>query len=848
MAFKEFELDDSGMISFDQFHSWIHKNQIGIEFYNEMNKISQLILGLKPNHRYKEREIIKILMNQINHKKEGDIYYLLCKSWWDQWKNYTEYDEEETPIGGGSSKKQKSFSSPISNQKITQFGQNILILKNNLKENIDYVLLPENVWNALWKWYGGGPSFSRFVVQSNVDSNELFVEVYPYTLILMLRRTTLSTLPSKRIEMTASKSPTYTFENLKIDGCKLLNISSDDYSKIHLWNAKNENHLTFIDDLSISVIDAKISNYQKIIFEMQSDDGIWPISERQLLANSMNLSKTSLPGLVGLQNLGNTCFINSAIQCLSNTIPLTEYFIKNYHLRELNRTNPIGMEGNIAKSFGKIIKSMWTSSSSSSDYVSSIYNPKKFRKTVSIYDSHLGDGAQHDAQEFLTFLMNGLHEDLNRIKNKKYEENPDGEMPDIEKAKLFWEIYLRRNQSIIVDLFQGQFRSSLTCQTCNYSSITFEPFTFLQVPLPMEKTRYFQVIFHFLDANKINIKYSVCVPSIGNCSMIISLISQLSEISTKEILLTEITKQIFRRILRNSTSINSISLDIIHAFQIPLRDRSKKKKKDKKNDEKGPLVHVSVLLRYLQVSSVYFLSPYKSILFGCPFIISFHPLVTSLHDVKQLIIQSLSSALTLNSDDSLPFDIHITSKTGDICGTCRWDCFCVGCVLKEDDVPLLTSESTITLTFKQNLLNQYDASEAEKFDEHESVKQDAEKQDLPITLDECLQLFTEAEMMDEKESWYCPKCKEFRAAIKKLDIWKVPKVLVIQLKRFHFRGRFVKISKLVDFPMNNLDLSKFVLSPEDVPEPFNLFAVLVSKKSLFFCFWRILLVYLLFFC
>lgn len=60
-------------------------------------------------------------------------------------------------------------------------------------------------------------------------------------------------------------------------------------------------------------------------------------------------------GLVGMFNMGNTCFINTAVQCLSSVRPLTDYFLSNLHMVSLNKTNPFGSKGEIAESFGKLV-------------------------------------------------------------------------------------------------------------------------------------------------------------------------------------------------------------------------------------------------------------------------------------------------------------------------------------------------------------------------------------------------------------------------------------------------------------------------------------------------------------
>ena len=110
---------------------------------------------------------------------------------------------------------------------------------------------------------------------------------------------------------------------------------------------------------------------------------------------------------------------------------------------------------------------------------------------------------QQDSQEFLLFLLDGLQEDLNRIKNKPYKEKPDStdEMVHDNAALMrmadeCWDIYKARNDSVVTDLFAGMYKSTVVCPVCDKVSIIFDPFNNLTLQLPIENVWSRSIYFY----------------------------------------------------------------------------------------------------------------------------------------------------------------------------------------------------------------------------------------------------------------------------------------------------------------------------------------------------------------
>ena len=137
----------------------------------------------------------------------------------------------------------------------------------------------------------------------------------------------------------------------------------------------------------------------------------------------------------------------------------------------------MGHNGVFASAFASLMSSMWNPLSSS-------VQPKSFKHFLGTIEPQYAGFDQQDSQEYLSFMLDMLNEELNLRKKKPYIANPDSKGRKITELGIeCWSNALRRDWSLLFFLFYGQMRSSLTCRVCSTESTTFDIFSNVLVPL-----------------------------------------------------------------------------------------------------------------------------------------------------------------------------------------------------------------------------------------------------------------------------------------------------------------------------------------------------------------------------
>ncbi|KAI8821395.1 uncharacterized protein EV422DRAFT_40737 [Fimicolochytrium jonesii] len=187
--------------------------------------------------------------------------------------------------------------------------------------------------------------------------------------------------------------------------------------------------------------------------------------------------ETPARGRVGLKNLGNTCYMNAALQCLLSAELLMGYVLSPTYTASITNSQDNGL----AEAFADLVKAAMTTSDRR------ILDPVAVKRQVARRNEQFAEYDQQDAQELLRCLLDGLHENLNRVKRRprlNYSHDDAERLSDSEKARFAWNKYHAVNDSTIFDLFGGQLESCVECHTCGHRSVTYDTFWDLSLPIP----------------------------------------------------------------------------------------------------------------------------------------------------------------------------------------------------------------------------------------------------------------------------------------------------------------------------------------------------------------------------
>jgi ubiquitin C-terminal hydrolase len=564
---------------------------------------------------------------------------------------------------------------------------------------------------------------------------------------------------------------------------------------------------------------------------------------------------TSRLGKVGLKNLGNSCFMNSALQCLAHCEVLVKYFLSKMFYDDVNKINKNSTGGLVAKAFYNLIKEIWLNNNE-------VVIPWEFKQIFVSFAKQFAAGEQQDSHEMLTFLLYKVHEDLNRVSDKSQVAVREKAINESEEETLnrIWYNFNQRENSIITDLFFGLMKSTLKCPDCKHVSINYDLYSSLSLAIP-EYSNFSKVKFKvFLN----NFKYNFFCIEMGNINKFTNIkelkdtIKEIDEYKNLEFNAILLKNRDFDKVLPDDeliydyvyTRINFTD-EVFIEYQIVFFEVVQNLK------NKGDYVTFYVKPSELLDSLSYLIFKNKE-----PHILTY-PKAFSISKKKTLrdlykevfryyrrVLEDLEMSsfetfydnindeeyldkeyLKYTENDKQLFDLYFLNNIPtynsyifrdprcEFCGKSK-------CGMCKVTLPLETSihELYVMQQIPRDFvliadLTKYKDKFYKFYTEFWDPNDPKNQMKSDINIYDCLEWFRREEKLDKNNMWKCPKCDKNKEATKRVEIVNVPRYLILQFKRFKYKGHSSLIEMMnnkkndafVDYPINNFNINRFLI-------------------------------------